>query len=357
MKRITRPTLLINEEKCLQNIHAIATKAKSANCTLRPHFKTHHSSQIANWYRQFGVEKCTVSSVEMATYFADHGWNDITIAFPFNPLEHRMINDLAKRVQLNILLESLEAMEAAQQLLKQKVGFFIKLDMGMHRTGLAPTNLKLIADLIAASNERIEYQGFVAHLGHTYGARGAGEIMQLAKVGLPILESLRDRFGGIISYGDTPSCSCMNDFNQLDEIRAGNYIFYDIMQSQIGSCSVENIAVCMACPVVAKHEERDELVIHGGAVHFSKDSISVDGTTNFGRVVRLGNAGWDTESIGSVVRLSQEHGIINASKEVMKTLKIGDLVGVLPVHSCLTADLQGHYMTTSGQRIEKMQKG
>lgn len=38
----------------------------------------------------------------------------------------------------------------------------------------------------------------------------------------------------------------------------------------IGSCSADDIVVAVVCPVVAKHEERGEMVIYGGAVHFFK---------------------------------------------------------------------------------------
>jgi len=33
----------------------------------------------------------------------------------------------------------------------------------------------------------------------------------------------------------------------VDEIRPGNFVFYDLMQYRIGSCSVGQIAVAMAC--------------------------------------------------------------------------------------------------------------
>ena len=40
----------------------------------------------------------------MAEYFAENGWNDITIAFPFNLLEIDKINELAGKINLNILI-------------------------------------------------------------------------------------------------------------------------------------------------------------------------------------------------------------------------------------------------------------
>ncbi len=55
----------------------------------------------------------------------------------------------------------------------------------------------------------------------------------------------------IISYGDSPSCSLADDLNGFDEIRPGNFVYYDVMQYHIGSCQMDDIAVAAACPVVS----------------------------------------------------------------------------------------------------------
>jgi len=148
----------------------------------------------------------------------------------------------------------------------------------------------------------------------------------------------------------------MSDFSAVDEIRPGNFVFYDWMQHQISSCTIEDIAVCMACPVVAIHADRNEIVVYGGGVHLSKDRVLENEKVCFGKAVKLKEGGWDTQIIGSIKKLSQEHGIISMSTEEISQVKVGDLIGVIPVHSCLAADLQGHYLTTSGERIEKMVK-
>ena len=92
---IVRPTLLVDEVKCRQHIRTMAEKAKQAGIAFRPHFKTHQSRAIAKWYSDESVSKITTSSMAMATYFADAGWTDITVAFPLNYLEVDSINVLA----------------------------------------------------------------------------------------------------------------------------------------------------------------------------------------------------------------------------------------------------------------------
>lgn len=353
---ITKPTLLIDKEKCLANISQMAEKASSSKVNFRPHFKTHHSAEIGNWFREFEVNSCTVSSVDMASYFITNGWKDVTIAFPFNPREAEEISTLALKAKLNILIESEESLRLADEKISSPVQYFIKVDIGTHRTGLDLKNIKLIQTLVDGSTEKISYAGFLAHAGHTYGCNNHESIQAIFEESTEILTSLKKKFGGILSYGDTPSCSVMNDFSMLDEIRPGNFVFYDWMQKTISSCAIEQISVCMACPVVAIHPERNEVVVFGGGVHLSKDSVMEGEKVCFGKAVRLAENGWKTELIGSVKKLSQEHGIISVSSEILQLLNVGDLIGVIPVHSCLAADLQGHYLSTTGERIEKMIK-
>jgi D-serine deaminase-like pyridoxal phosphate-dependent protein len=93
-------------------------------------------------------------------------------------------------------------------------------------------------------------------------------------------------------------------------------------------------------------------------VHLAKDFLRrEDGSLAFGAVVLLGDDGWSAPIPGAWVRsLSQEHGIVHAEPEVFSWLTervgVGDLLGVLPVHSCLTADLLRHYLTLDGMRID-----
>ena len=297
----------------------------------------------------------------MAEYFAEHGWDDITIAFPYNPLESEKISDIASKIKLNIIIESEESIKLAKERINSPVGFFIKIDVGSHRTGVDPRDEALIQSLVSQSSKNISFKGFLAHAGHTYGSRDKENIHWIFEGAVKTLNGLKEKHGGIISYGDTPSCSILDDFSSFDEIRAGNFVFYDWMQHRIGSCGIEDIAVCLAAPVVAIHRERNELVVHGGAVHLSKDMIMEPDKYEkqrkcFGKMVKVSEDGWNTEVIGHVDRLSQEHGIIKLSDEEITHVKIGDLIGILPVHSCLSADLQGYYLSTTGQVIEKMKK-
>lgn len=359
--QITGPTLMLDEQKCRQNIQFMAEKAKKSHVAFRPHFKTHQSLEIGRWFKEAGVGKITVSSLEMATYFAAE-WDDITLAFPVNILEIDGINELAGKINLNLLLESTESAEFLAKHMRAKAGYFLKIDAGYHRTGIQPDNMTMIEGIIEIieKSEALSFKGFLVHSGHTYTSGSPEEVLTISRSAIHTLKALKLKFKGAypeltLSLGDTPSCSIADDFTGIDEIRPGNFVFYDLTQYAIGSASINQIAVAMACPVVAIHKERSELVIYGGAVHFSKDSLQTgpEGII-FGRVVENRGNTWGDILPGQVlVKLSQEHGTVKVPAKLINTFHVGQVLYILPVHSCLTANLMKYYMTTEGKNISK----
>lgn len=360
LKHITSPTLLVNKQICKKNILDIAEKAKRNNLVFRPHFKTHVSLEMGEWFREFAVDKITVSSMQMAIYFANGGWNDISLAFPVNIREITPINQLAKRIQLNLVVENQEVVDFLEQHLEHEVAIYIKIDVGAGRTGLAYDDIQKIKQVLTAIQEAnsLQFKGFLAHAGQTYEARGLKDIQMIHEQYAAHLIELKNMFPeAMVSIGDTPSCSRMEDFTWADEMRPGNFIFYDVMQWIIGSCQLDDIAVAMACPIVAKHKDRNELIVHGGAVHFAKD-ISVHPFLKkkmYGLLVELNENAWSHPSHkGYLSKLSQEHGTIKVSDELFEKYNIGDLIGILPIHSCMTADCMRKYMDFDGNVIFRM---
>lgn len=361
---IEKPTLILDKARSIRNIERMAGKAQKSGVRFRPHFKTHQSAQIGEWFRDFEVESITVSSVDMALFFARNGWRDITIAFPLNLLEIRKIDKLAREIKLSLLVESLEAVLFLGENLTFNANLWINIDVGYKRTGIPwkdSDKVVRIAEEIKRT-DTLSCSGIMTHSGHSYKARSREEIKEIYLDTVSRMGEVRERlrlkgFPKVeISVGDTPSCSVVDDFSDVDEIRPGNFVFYDMTQLSLGSCVEEEIAVAVACPVVAKHKERNEIVIYGGAVHLSKDFIlREDGTKVFGFISLLERKGW-----GRLIKkaylssLSQEHGIVKTEDKTLNKVQVGDILMVLPVHSCLAANLMKKYITLDGEIIESL---
>jgi D-serine deaminase-like pyridoxal phosphate-dependent protein len=363
--KIVRPVLLLDETKCRNNIRTIAQKARKAGVNLRPHFKTHQCKVVGEWIHEEGIETCTVSSVRMAAYFADHGWRDITIAFPLNFLEIDEINRLAGSCKLTVLAVSVDGLKQLTKKLRHPVSCMIEVDTGDHRTGIDPTDLAAIDPLVKfiSAQPLLTFKGFLTHAGRSYKSTSTEAVLKVHLEVQSMMKGLCDRYraahpGMEISVGDTPTASVATDFSGIDELRPGNFVFYDLMQRDIGACTWDKIAIAMACPIVAIYPERNEVIVHGGGVHFSKDFLrKPDQGQSFGEMVKLTKKGWESPMSSFYLKsLSQEHGIFAAPSSEIEKIKVGDVLGVLPVHACMTADAMGEYMTLDGKMLEMMGK-
>ncbi|KAG7360993.1 alanine racemase domain protein [Nitzschia inconspicua] len=381
--RITTPTLLVDKERCLRNIKRMADKAKAANVTFRPHCKTHASLEIGTWLQQeANVSKITVSSLTMAKYFATT-FSDITVAFPVNVLEIDTINEIIFRPcdcfpQLNVIVESPEVVTFLQRHLVGMVGIYIKIDVGYGRTGIPAQDFDHVDRILhylldPEYKTKLNFLGFLAHAGHSYNCRSKDELLSIYNSSKKLLLTLKEQCQGKypditfdISVGDTPTCSVIDpgDLQDIQEIRPGNFVFYDVEQAEIGSCGYDDVAVAVACPIVAKHPDRREIILYGGGVHFSKDRwIDPDkpGRVVFGQVVRSipgEPLKWGSVIDGMYLRsCSQEHGIVVVPpEEDFDSYQIGEIMKVLPVHSCMTANVMSNkgYVTCDGERISRM---
>ena len=351
---ITVPTLVVDSAKVRINASRMLDRAARNNAVLRPHLKTHQARQIGRIFRELGVTSGTVSSLTMAEYFADDGWNDLTVAFPVNLRELDAINALAGRICLGLLVDNPDSARALAAGLKNPVDLWIKIDTGSHRCGLSPEEPDKVEALLAevAGYPLIRTAGLLTHDSRTYAARGREAISALYHEGATAMLDLRSKLGrrgfaGLkVSIGDTPSASLVEDWLGVDEARPGNFAYYDLQQVGTGACQPESVAVAVACPVVGIYPERSEAVVYGGAVHLSKQSQPAMAEylpggppdTSFGTVFRMEGEHWDGFLPGAWVRgVTQEHGMVRMQANDLSRLKVGDLLFICPVHSCLAA--------------------
>ncbi len=358
---VKKPTLLLDAPRARLNIRRMTEKSRRLGLRFRPHFKTHQSLAVGRMFRESGVEAITVSSVDMARYFAADGWKDILIAFPVNVREVEDIRALAGDVRLGLLVESPEAVRRLAGAWPAAVDVWIKIDVGCNRAGVEWEDLELAGavarEVTAVAPFRLK--GLLTHNGQTYRVRTAAELGAVHGEALKRLRTVREALAGRgfdgleISVGDTPSAKRLEDFAGVDEIRPGNFVLHDAMQLELGACAEDEIAAAVACPVVALHPKRGEAVIYGGGIHLSKESlVTRDGEEIFGRVCLPEGGGWGPIlPATSVTSTSQEHGIVRATPDVLARLRVGDLLVVLPVHSCMTVNLWPEYLALDGARV------
>ncbi|WP_164742392.1 alanine racemase [Pseudidiomarina mangrovi] len=337
--------MLVDKRKAVANISTMQATAAAAQVALRPHFKTHQSVPIGEWFGPAPSTAIAVSSVAMATRFATAGWRDILLAIPLNPGALSHYQQLAQQLRLGLTIEHEDALDTVAAV-QAPVDIYVELDAGYGRTGLAITQVARIDALLhrAQALSNVRQLGLLLHAGNSYSSRGDDAIAAVHQHSLSALAQLLDQLSFPrqqlrISVGDTPTCSRMREFPGADEIRPGNYVFYDLMQQQIGACNWSQVALALACPVIARYPERGEVVVHGGAVHFSKDFVLINGQPVYGQVMQTSPDGWgEPLPQAQLIGLSQEHGKIRMPAEQIAQLRLGEVLVIVPAHSCLVMD-------------------
>ena len=351
LEEIPTPALILDLDRVEGNLRRMSERAAALGVALRPHIKTHKCLEIARLQRDLGCSGLTVSTLEEARVFAEHGFDDLTWAFPviLNRLDEAI--QIAHKVDLGLVADSiatLEALEASGHALR----VWMKVDCGYHRAGVDPDGplAQELAQRLDASST-LRFNGLLTHAGHAYKTRTRAELSAVAEQERSSLVRLAERLRGSgievpsVSVGSTPTMSVVTDLTGVDEMRPGNYVFYDQMQAELGSCSIDDCAVTVLASVVSCQPEASHSVIDAGALALSKDALSTTGgDANFGKILEVLPPTPQPKPT-RVSSLSQEHGIVDSS------LAVGARVRIAPVHSCLAVACFDEYVVVRGDRV------
>jgi D-serine deaminase-like pyridoxal phosphate-dependent protein len=286
------PALLIELPRLKRNLQKMSALADRLQVTLRPHLKTHKCLEIGALQQQISsTPGVTVSTIAEARIFIDHGYSDLTWAFPLNPDYLDEVLSLARRSTLRLLVDNeraLQTLEAAGV----RLHVWLKVDCGYHRAGVDPDDpgsLDLAARL--ATSPVLQFDGILTHSGHAYYAESRqimGEIAQQERdVMLGFAQRLHDAGVQVpaISIGSTPALAAIDHLDGIDEIRPGNYAFYDWTQVALGTCTESACALTVLASVVSASPNLDQSIIDAGALALSKDAlIGPDQAVNWGHV-------------------------------------------------------------------------
>lgn len=350
LSRIPTPSFVVDRSIAKANCDRMRAKALMAGVVLRPHVKTHKTVEGVRLQLGDSEGPLTVSTLAEAECFADAGFDDITWAVPVAPSKLDRCLAIAKKARLMLLVDHPLAVAALEQFAaSHDTGFdvMLKVDCGYHRAGVDPDAPSSVAlALSIARSARLRLRGLLTHAGQSYHAQGPEEITLIAAAEREAVGRLSTLLAGegvhglVRSVGSTPTMS-VAPIEGVDEIRPGNYIFYDAFQTAIGSCSLSDCAAFVITTVIGVNDERGECIVDAGALALSKDAgpVHVDPGFGYGVVCRLDGV----PLAARLVSLSQEHGIVRW-REGSERHTIGDRLRIVPNHSCLTAALYESYL-------------
>lgn len=347
------PALLLDLNVLERNLRRMQERANSLDVALRPHLKTHKCVEIGRAQRALGCEGVTVSTLYEARMFADHGFDDITWAFPLAPARAGDVAELGRRVTLGVTLDHPDAVDALEAADAQ-VRVWIKVDCGYGRAGLAPDSDELLrlARRIAGST-RLDFAGLLSHSGHAYRARSPYDARRIGEEERAVMSAAADRLRadgievGGVSTGSTPTMAHVERLNGVTEVRPGNYALYDFTQVALGACTPADAAATVLATVVSSSDARGRCIVDAGALALSVDCGPGHTRPSFGRLYQAYEHGTLRHN-ARLISLSQEHGIVD------RPFSTGERVRILPNHSCLVTACFDAFYVVDGQHVLDM---
>lgn len=345
------PALLLDLEVLEQNLARMAGRAEALGVALRPHVKTHKCVEIGERQRALGATGITVSTLYEAAVFADHGFDDITWAYPVILSRIPEAAALAERCTLRLVVDSDDGLDALE-LTGHAFHVWLKVDCGYHRAGVDPAAEHAVRLAKRLGDSRtLRFDGVLTHSGHAYQARSPDDLARVAGQERDVMVAFAERLSaqGIavpaVSLGSTPAMSAVDHLAGVTEIRPGNYVFYDYTGVALGACEVRDCAVTVLASVVSAPPGGRHAVVDAGALALSKDwGRGAPGETGMGRIFADYAAG-TLRRDAMLTSLSQEHGIVNAR------LPVGARLRILPNHSCLTVACWDEYIVVRGEEV------
>lgn len=330
------PRLILDESRLDANIARMAERVRALGGVLRPHVKTHKSSEIARRQLDAGAIGITVATLHEAAVMLDAGVADILIAYPpVGDARLAALAQIAERCHLTVACsEHAHVLALAERGLA--LDYYWEVDSGTGRLGTLPGAPSADAIERALALDGPRFRGVMAFAGHAYGVvdpaarRAVAEEEQRALAGTADELARRGIDVGTLSVGSTPLAALETPW--ATEYRFGNYAFCDATQVALGSASLDDCALAVEATVIGV-PAADRVILDAGSKALAAERMS-GATLGFGIVRGYPDL--------QVAQLYEEHAICRATTGGALPA-LGERVEVVPNHACTCANLHAVY--------------
>jgi D-serine deaminase-like pyridoxal phosphate-dependent protein len=154
----------------------------------------------------------------------------------------------------------------------------------------------------------------------------------------------------IVSVGSTPTLHYARSLEAVTEARAGVYAFGDLVQAELGTCGIDDIATGVLASVIGHNRQHGRVLVDAGFLALSRDRGTADLPVDWGYGAVCDPVTGEVLENVTLSSTNQEHGIITSrSGEIdFDRFPIGSRVKILPNHACATAAAYERYFVTEG---------
>jgi D-serine deaminase-like pyridoxal phosphate-dependent protein len=290
-----------------------------------------------------------VSTLKEAEQFFADDIKDIVYAVGIAP--HRLPHalDLRRRgCELTIITDSVVSAQAIVDFGRasnEPFKVLIEVDTDDHRSGLRPDDDELINVARVLHDGGMRLTGVMTHAGSSYELDAVAPLQRLAeqeRAGC-LRAAQRIREAGMpcheVSVGSTPTAIAATELSGVTEVRAGVYVFFDLVMHNVGVCTMDDLALSVLTTVIGHQNEKGWAIVDAGWMAMSRDR----GTSKqkcdygYGQVCTLEGRPLSGYCLTGA---NQEHGIVSRAgakdPHIAQRFPIGSRMRIFPNHACAT---------------------
>ena len=360
LSQLRTPCVLVDTARVERNLQQLQSAVNSRGLRLRPHAKTHKSVELAKRQIAGGAIGICCAKLGEAEIFAAEGIEDIRLPYPLNPANAERVLELLNQTRLSFIVDHMAVAQdwsAEMERAGRTVDVLVKVDVGFHRCGIDPGRAGA-AEFVAriAGLPGLEFRGLLSHAGHGYGATSEAQVRQIAEAEAETMSALAVgvRAKGVevaeISVGATPTVRYSVGQEGLTELRPGNYIYFDRTQVSLGAAAWDDCALTVLARVVTKPAP-DRIILDSGSKTLTNDlARGFSPAPGYGAVLRSITGVQTPDASLIVERLSEEHANLRVTGG-SHALEPGDLVRIVPNHSCVVSNLVDTAWLVDGEQV------
>ena len=325
------PALVLDIDAAQRNIDHMASELKQmGKATIRPHYKTHKSPDLARRQLQAGAVGLSMATVWEAAVLAAAGMDDLFVVNTVShPAKLRMLAELARDHRVLVAVDepaNAAAHSAAAVAAGSTLGIMVEVDTGMDRCGVDTAQDCLALARRVTDLPGLPFEGITGYEGHcsltpdsdlrherqreamTFFT-GVADLLESNGVPCPIRSA-----GGIATWKWTAA------FPGLTEIQAGTYVVMDNFHGRM----VPGFEHSLTIQATVISTQSGQVIVDAG-----NKSVADPGDVTI--------VGHDL----GVARFDEEHGIFAAPGG--SSLRVGDSVALVPGYSPSTVNWYDAY--------------
>jgi D-serine deaminase-like pyridoxal phosphate-dependent protein len=357
------PLLLLDTARMQRNIARMQARMDALGVRFRPHVKTSKCPEVVRRQLAAGAHGITVSTLKEAEQFLAAGVDDIlyAVAVAPNKLDHalRLARGGAK---LTLLVESVAG---AAALAAHGVAHghchaaLIEVDTDGHRSGIRPDDpllLEVAAALRSRGGHGARLAGVMTHAGSSYALSSPDALAAMAEQERArcVAAAERLRAAGFacetVSVGSTPTALSARSLEGVTEVRAGVYVFFDLVMAGVGVCGLEDIALSVLCSVIGHRADAGWIITDAGWMAMSRDRGTQKQAHDWGYGAVCDVAGRPIDGL-AFNEANQEHGVLAwtgaPGVDLAQRFPLGTQLRILPNHACATGAQFDRYVVAA----------